>query len=176
MESSWPLVAQWVIAVEGGDETADGHPTKWGITIEALSKFRGAPCTPQDVFDLTPAQAVEIYQQNYWSTTGAPALPWPADFLLFDAEVNEGHAEGVKHLQNAAKVTADGLLGPETITAIQHALTVHRDAFIEDALSYRGKFYADLAAAKPDPDEKFLRGWLARCFRLQSTILQGKVT
>lgn len=175
MESSWPLAAQWIIAVEKGKETADGHPTNWGITIETLSAFRGHPCTPQDVFDLTPADAVEIYQQRYWSNTGCPALPWPADFLLFDAEVNEGHAEGVKHLQNAVGVSVDGVLGPETISMLQKVVMVGRDEFIENALSWRGKFYADLAASKPN-DEQFLRGWLARCFRLQSTILQGKVT
>ena len=175
MESSWPLVAQWIIAVEGSDESADGHPTKWGITIEALSKYRGVSCTPQDVHNLTPAEAVEIYQQNYWTNTGAPALPWPADFLLFDAEVNEGHAEAVKHLQNAALVTPDGVLGPNTIASIQQCVTAHRDGFIESALSYRAKFYADLAASKP-VDEQFLHGWLARLFRLQGTILLGKVS
>lgn len=176
MESSWPLAAQWIIAVEKGKETADGHPTNWGITIETLSAYRGHPCTPQDVFDLTPADAVEIYQQRYWENTGCPALPWPVDLLLFDSSVNEGHTEGVKHLQNAAHVSADGVLGPQTIAAIQKAILINKDEFIEDALSWRGKFYADLAAAKPDPDEQFIRGWLARCFRLQSTILQGKVT
>ena len=84
---------------------------------------------------------------------------------VFDLAVNVGHRQAVKLLQRAlracgATVADDGVLGPLTRQAVQVA---QPDLLVAALRSEAAGFYRALAQKKPE-NEKFLKGWLNRCY------------
>ena len=121
--------------VEGGfsDRAPDEDPggkTKFGITqtnwIKAVTK--GAVTSPYtDVKDIVPREAIDFYKNYYFSARASMhgALMYgclkerPALLLVFvDSAVLHGHNAAIKFFQNALRVEADGLVGPNTKKAI----------------------------------------------------------
>ena len=98
-----------------------GGPTKYGITLAALSAWRGKPCVAADVMNLGEDEALSIYRQNFWHPVAGDQLPGGVDLMTFDCSVNQGPGHAVRWLQGAAGVTADGVMGPMTLHAVQTA-------------------------------------------------------
>lgn len=99
---------------EGGyvnDGRDPGGETKFGISKRA---YPG-----EDIANLTQERAEYLYRRDYWGPAGCDAVPESLKFQLFDMAVNSGVKQAVKTLQTAAGVTADGILGPQTLMAIQ---------------------------------------------------------
>ena len=91
-----------------------GGKTKWGIT-EAVARAHGFEGNMED---LTLGTAMVIAQKSYWDAVKANELPEPIRYSVFDGAFNSGVAQSVKWLQRAAKVKADGHLGPQTMAAV----------------------------------------------------------
>ncbi len=126
-----------VLRREGGDKYTNipgdsGGPTKYGITLNTLSKWRKKPCTAADVEALTEAEARQIYTARYWYEPGfdrvAPISSEVADELM-DTGVNMGPARAVEFLQRLLTafnnrgafypdLKVDGVLGQNTIIAL----------------------------------------------------------
>lgn len=132
----------WLFASEGGyvDHPADpGGATNHGITHKVLARWRGKPVGKQDVRDLTLAEAGQIMKVNYWDVIQGDKLPAGLDYALFDYAVNSGPARAVKDLQRELGVKVDGLVGLETLAAIEgksvvkliEALCERRFAFVK---------------------------------------------
>jgi hypothetical protein len=105
---------------EGGytDDPQDpGGPTNFGITIADLKEWRGHDVTPDDVRTMTKVEAQEIYRSKYWNPMQCGDLPNGIDLELFDFGVNAGIRTAVKMLQLVIGVTADGSVGPVTLSA-----------------------------------------------------------
>lgn len=85
--------------------------TKWGISAAAYPAL--------DIRNLTEDDARTIYQQRYWTAVSADRLVPALALLVFDAAVNLGVSRAVLLLQSAADAEPDGLLGPETLAAVQ---------------------------------------------------------
>jgi lysozyme family protein len=118
--------AAFVLEREGwGTFTDDprdpGGPTRWGITLKALQARRGESCTAADVERLSEDAALWIYRDDYWDAVGGDDLPAGVDLIVFDAAVNQGAARAARFLQTAAGVEADGVVGPQTLAAVQAA-------------------------------------------------------
>lgn len=129
-----------------------GGTTKWGIDA------RSHPGV--DIDALTHDQAVAIYYADYWLKSHAEELPIGVGEVIFDIRVNGGN--GIRWLQEALThigipCSADGIWGPATKKAAQHAGT--------DALAVlckrREQYFRAIVDAHPGQD-KFLGGWLAR--------------
>lgn len=104
------------VGAEGGyvNNPADpGGETKFGISRAAYPTL--------DIADLTVADAEAIYARDYWSKISGDQLPPAIAVLAFDAAVNNGVARAAVWLQQAAGVTADGVIGPQTLAAIAKA-------------------------------------------------------
>lgn len=161
-----------VLKVEGGfsDHPADkGGPTNFGITLATLSAWRKAPCKPADIKNLTLKEATQIYEKNYWSAMNL-SLVKTTNFacMLFDQGVNRGTKTTIEKLQqllNAEFKTdllIDGKLGAKTAAAINGVSNKKLSlAFIRDCQM----FYVNLAERNPS-QRVFLKGWLARTWRL----------
>lgn len=103
-----------LIGHEGGyvDHPADpGGATNYGISARA---YPG-----EDIRGMTLARAQELYRRDYWGPAGCDAVPDPIKFDLFDMAVNAGVRAAVRCLQRACGETADGILGPRTLLAVQ---------------------------------------------------------
>ena len=157
----------FIFKAEGGysDTPGDpGGPTNFGITLATLKAYEGNPnLTAQDVKNLTPATAKEIYRSNYWNRMQCGALPAGLDLEVFDFGVNAGPGEAVKALQRIVGVTADGSIGPITLAAIGQLKP-------RDLISQYSE--ARLAYYKGLNNPEFEQGWTARVAQIQTAASQ----
>lgn len=103
-----------LIGHEGGyvDDPRDpGGETKFGITKRTYPNL--------NIKALTLAEAKAIYRRDYWARVQAELLPAGIRFDAFDMAVNSGVTAAIKLLQTTVCVEADGIIGPQTMTAIR---------------------------------------------------------
>lgn len=96
-----------------------GGATKYGITHRTLAAHRGvASATPAQVKALSKEEATEIYRRSYWQQSGGDLLPVGIDYMAFDYGVNSGPAQAIKSLQRVIGISADGIVGGQTVAAV----------------------------------------------------------
>lgn len=134
---------------EGGlvDHPDDpGGLTKYGISKRAYPTL--------DIANLTLEHAAQIYRHDYWGPAGCDAVPEALRMDLFDMAVNSGVRAAVRCLQRAAGETADGVLGPKTLQAIQ---TIPSSRLIARFNAERLEFMTSLPTWA-----SFSKGWARR--------------
>ncbi len=153
-----------VLEMEGGysDDPYDpGGPTNKGITLTEFAKWRHVTLTALSRARLIGAlkaiddeTVADIYRARYWQPASCALLPEPVAVMHFDAAVNHGVGGAVRLLQAALSVSADGSIGPETLSAArrQPARTI-----IERYAELRRARYRALPHFW-----RFGRGWLRR--------------
>ncbi|MGC2783997.1 MAG: glycosyl hydrolase 108 family protein [Roseiarcus sp.] len=155
----------YVFKAEGGYvNNADdkGGPTNFRITLATLENYEGKSLAADDVKNLTPEMAKEIYRTNYWNRMQCGSLPAGLDLEVFDFGVNAGPSPSVKALQGVVGVTQDGSIGPITLAAVG---TLSPRDVIARFTQTRLTFYQGLN--KPE----FLKGWEARVAVIQTEAL-----
>ena len=149
-----------------------GGPTKFGITLATLSRWRNRPVTADDVRALSESEARAIYLADY-----VTPWAWVTDddlrTLLVEWGVTSGFRRPCRALQAVVGAEVDGIAGPETQRLTRAALVKDPDAVYGDVLAARIRFYVDLALDDPplrvllsvNPTMQIhnLRGWLNRC-------------
>lgn len=169
----WDECIDFVLQEEGGfanNPVDRGGPTNFGITQSTLSGVRGRPVTVQDVRDLTRADAIRIYRQNYWQATSCGQLPPGVDLCVFDSAVLCGPDRAGRFLQTAAGLTGaaiDGVIGPKTLDAVRKDRPVE---LIEAIVAERERFQRGLVSGDPS-QEVFADGWTRRVERLRKAAL-----
>jgi len=165
-------VRAWVFGAEGGygnDADDRGGETRWGISKKQYPEIA--------IANLTRERAEDIYARDYWRAVRGDELPPAVALAVFDAAVLAGPSKAVRFLQLALDkvglddVQADGLMGPATLHGAKLAAAEGLAALLAECLSFRGLHLVDLAV-KDVTQRKFIRGWLARLFRLEATCLQ----
>ena len=114
-----------LIGHEGGYSTDKRDAGNWtggkvGVGTLKGTKFGLAANTyPNlDIKNITLAQAKEIYKKDWWDKLGGHGLHSAITFQLWDFAINAGKSRAIKELQQVAGVTADGIIGPKTIEAV----------------------------------------------------------
>jgi lysozyme family protein len=108
----------------------------------------------EDIANLTPERAKELYRRDFWGPAGCDAVPDALKFDLFDFAVNSGPCQAVKTLQRVVGETVDGVLGPRTLQAVQSMPPLRLAARFTGA---RQMFLTDLPAWRDQG-----RGWARR--------------
>lgn len=173
-------IAEEIIAREGGyvnDPDDPGGATKYGVTIGTMARLgldldRDGAVTPEDVKQLTRAQARQIFVDHYFHRPRISALPDPLQASVFDMYVNSG-ANAVKILQRllvdmGQQIDVDGGIGPQTIEAANIAFA-NAPHHLADAYGIaRRNYYYALADRRP-ASRKYARrrdggkgGWIVR--------------
>lgn len=138
---------------EGGftDNQADpGGATNMGI------EQRDLPLMP--IKTLTVAQARAYYSANYWKALYSQIMDQALASKLFDLGVLFGVGEAVKVLQQVLSITADGVFGPATLTAVNEAPAIMVLAEYKSAMLDRANEVVGM-----NPKEiVFLDGWERR--------------
>lgn len=145
------LAFAWILEVEGAqtDDPLDpGGLTRFGIAQNYNPDV--------DVAGLTVEKAKAIYRQRYWDAAKCGAFPYPLNFALFDAAVNQGVRSAVRQMQLALRVHPDGIVGPDTLDAASRAIPYE---LLDEFQSYRAVQYAD-------GNPRYRRGWFRRQFKL----------
>lgn len=138
-----------------------GGPTNMGVTQKTYNSFlRARGESARDVRDLTEDEAREIYR-GFWEDSGAPQLPWPLSAVVFDAAINSGPARAKKQLQRILGVKEDGVIGDETLNAVESRNIM---SVADRFLSERESFY------KQQGQPEFEKGWLARVAKMRKLI------
>jgi len=138
--------------------------TKFGISAAAYPDL--------DIASLTIEAARGLYKRDYWDRMCADRLLPPLALLAFDAAVNNGVSRATIWLQEAAKVTPDGMIGPATLSAVAAAMVRPEDqaGVCIEFLARRLAFMAGLPTW-----ERFGLGWARRLCGLlyQSLTMAG---
>lgn len=134
-----------------------GGCTMSGITIATYREFFGNK-TCADLKKLTDREWEYIFRKRYWN-------PWKADEILntsiallcVDMGFNSGTVNAIKRVQACLGLTADGIVGPKTLAALNApgALNVFQKIW-----NMRAKYY--LSLSEPKSQRGFFRGWLKR--------------
>ena len=146
--------------IEGGyvnDSDDSGGATNHGITI---ATFRGffPKATIQDLKDVSYSQYQAILRKLYWNR-------WKADLInnqsiaemLVDWTYNSGNY-GITIPQRILKVDVDGIVGNDTITAVNNA---NQEQLFTSLKSERKNFYDRIVHNNPT-QKKFYNGWMVR--------------
>lgn len=173
--SNFNAAFDYLMKDEGGfaDNPLDsGGPTKYGITMRTLSRWRGVECTAADVKALTVDETKAIYRKWYWDDLGLePVVDRKIATVLFDACVLFGPQTVGRRLQTALlglgfMLRVDGDVGPQTLAAVNRADPVGVVLSLRVQLT---SYVEDIIHAEPK-DVVFRNGWLARIGRYKDLV------
>jgi len=140
-----------ILEHEGGyvnNPSDPGGETKYGICKRVYPSL--------DIKNLTKEKAIAIYRRDYWRPYYSLINHQDTATKIFDMAVNMGHSQANKIVQRAVNVTADGIIGKQTIAAINKD-----NQAINKICAEQAKFYRQLSIDKPKL-AVFLNGWLKR--------------
>lgn len=150
----------FTLDAEGGlvDNPLDpGGLTNLGLTLADLRQAEGPRANDDDVRALTPDVARGLYRVLYWVPVNGVRLPPGVGLSVFDHAVDCGIRTSARILQRIVSVTADGWIGPQTLTATT-VFCYHGGGALLDLLHTRQR--EDYLAIG---DATFEKGWLNRC-------------
>lgn len=141
--------------VEGGyvnDPRDPGGETKYGISKRSYPKV--------NIAELTLEEATEITHRDFWLKMRCDEMPEAIAAVTLDCGFNQGPSIAGRLLQKALRnVTVDGVIGPQTIAAVNaHG---HPTELAISFIGWRLRRYAFTANANT-----YMRGWSIRVLRL----------
>ena len=170
------IAIKTVLEHEGGwtdDPNDAGGPTHYGITLPVLRAEgdagdidRDGDIDVEDIRQLTPQMAQQIYRAQWWERYGYGRIDSQAIATkIFDLAVNMGARQAHMIAQralaaNGMPVAVDGVLGPITRNALNAAPVVSLLAAIR---SEAAGVYRLILARHPDY-QTFEVGWLRRAY------------
>ena len=131
-----------------------GGRTNLGVTQRVWEDYVGHSVDEAAMRKLTKEMVAPLYRKQYWDAVHGDKLPCGADYLAFDFAVNAGAFRSIKTIQRALKITADGVIGPVTLKAIQDT---NAEDFINNFTDAKESFYRSLTNFPT-----FGKGWLNR--------------
>jgi lysozyme family protein len=170
-KADFDRAAAFVLDIEKGETTDTGGYTNYGISTKAHPD--------EDIANMTPERATEIYRRDYWAPLGLEELPHPVALAMLDVAVNTGPRAAVKCMQRAAnrlsggdRLKVDGWLGPITRGAVEAVLGSPGGALAlatQIAVARLEVHYRLAGFAKYRPN---IRGWAGRCALLCNQLAQ----
>jgi lysozyme family protein len=123
MQENFAEALKAVLLHEGGyvDHPKDpGGATNKGITHRTYTAWLHKQGKPnKNVKSITSGEVAAIYKEQYWDAIRGDDLPHGVDYAVFDFAVNSGPARAAKFLQAIVGVTQDGMIGLQTIKAVE---------------------------------------------------------
>jgi len=151
------LIAK-VLTREGGVAQVAGESwiTRWGQTPNWLKDFSLPMPT-------NAAEAADNYVKWLRLTRLDQVISDVPDVLadvVIDYAVHSGHVPAIQAMQDAVKVTADGVIGPKTIEAVR--IDSDRRRAAARIISQRMRFQGRLIARNPSKYSIYGSGWANR--------------
>lgn len=154
-------IANHIRKWEGGWSThpADSYAcTMSGITIATYQQYFGKDKTCKDLKKLTEKEWVYIFKQGFYHKAKIDQIEnWSLALLVCDIAFMSGPKTSIKKIQRVLGVSADGIIGPITLKALNDT---PEENFYE-IWNMRKKWYE--AIVQKSPEKKvFLHGWYNR--------------
>lgn len=172
------ILAPFILSWEGGfvNDPADrGGATNKGVTIASFKSWRKSKGLPEptveDLKKLTDEEAIAIMKEKYWDR-------WKADQIKDQSIANilvdwvwGSGVYGIKIPQKMLGVKQDGIVGPQTLAALN---AKDSKEFFLEIKAEREAYFNRIVKSRP-ANAKFLRGWLRRlsCIRYGRLIKNG---
>ena len=140
-----------------------GSSTMMGISLRFL-KMKGIDINNdgdiniKDIKELTVEKASELYYKHFWLPMNIDKIP--NDLLklhLFDMGVNAGTKTAIKILQDLLNVSIDGIIGNQTLEAIED----YDSNIVADFANKRKEYYIKIIKRNPELSV-FKKGWFNR--------------
>lgn len=129
-----------------------------GVTLETFRQFFGKDKTINDLKRMTEAQWRYIFKRGYWDKAGGDSIKnQSVAELIVDFCVNSGVGM-LKKIQSLLGTTADGIVGPKTIAAINSA---NQQLLFNAIMAERRCKYYEIVANNSSQKAN-LNGWLNR--------------
>lgn len=163
MKDNWEQCFAYLLREEGGFsnlKTDPGGMTNLGVTKRVWDAYTGGNATEAEMRSLTPAMVEPLYKKKYWDVIQGDLLPMGVDYTLFDYGVNSGPVRAIREAQKICMVTADGVLGPNTLAAIK---SVDALSLCDEINDNRLSFLQGLSTW-----QYFGKGWGARVARVKA--------
>ena len=157
MKENWEQCFALVLKHEGGfvDHPKDpGGMTNLGVTRTNWELYLNRDVTEAEMRALTPEIVKPFYKKNYWDRIKGDELPSGVDYAAYDLAVNSGTGRAAKYLQQIAGVTADGVIGPQSLKAIQKC---DAEDVVDEICNMRMDFLKNL-----NTFDTFGKGWTTR--------------
>lgn len=138
---------------EGGyaNNPADpGGETMWGVTKNVARQFGYTG----SMRDLPKATAQQIADKLYWQVVQGDKIDSAIAWQLVDAAYNHGNKNAVKFLQRAVGAVDDGVLGNQTLAAVN---AMDKNDVILKFNAERIEFFTNIKTFNV-----FGRGWMRR--------------
>jgi lysozyme family protein len=145
-----------------------GGKTNYGVTNVTFHEAQRQRIISKNIVsvkNITKKDAEKIFKQMYWDKIHGDDLPRDLSIAMFDMAINSGPKTAVTTLQKILKVTPDGVVGSETLLAIDN----YKGNLLDDYIKAREAKYGRIVAN--DPSQKvFIKGWLNRLKYLRKFI------
>jgi len=163
MKENWENCFAMVLKHEGGFVNHPKDPggmTNLGVTRANWERYLNRDVTEAEMRALTPETVKPFYKTQYWDKIKGDQLPSGVDYAAYDLAVNSGTGRAAKYLQEIAGVTADGMIGPKSLEAIQSCnATEVADAICDMRLDFLKKL---------STFETFGNGWTDRVVKVRA--------
>ncbi len=185
--ASFSLYQNDILEIEGGfvnDPYDHGGATNKGITFNTFTMFpvdytRDGIIDVRDLRLITDPWAQHIFKVNYWDKVKGDYINSQSFAeLMADHAINAGSSRAVKMLQYLLGIPIDGVMGNQTLTALNNRLATSGKQLFDQYKSLRENYYLYLAAdtltvpsfaallatmIRPDStQQRFIDGWLNR--------------
>lgn len=153
-----PFILKW----EGGyvnDPIDKGGATNKGITIGTYRHFYGKDKTIDDLKAMSEAQWEKIFMAGYWRPFKATNIKSQGIAnIVVDWAWASGTTSAIRNVQKVLGVTIDGIVGDETLTAINRA---DSKELFERIKTARIDFVEAIVKRTPS-QKRFIKGWINR--------------
>lgn len=123
MRDNLAQTTDWILVHEGGYVNHPDDPggaTNMGVIQRTYDGWRTRNGKPrQSVRNITKAEVVAIYKDQYWDKVWGDRLPSGLDYSLYDFAINSGPSRAIKFIQRLVGVKEDGVMGNVTFDAIR---------------------------------------------------------
>lgn len=167
MKDNFSIALKYVLEEEGGYVNHPRDPggmTNMGVTKAVYEAYIGKIVDEQTMKNLTVADVTPIYKKKYWDIMGCDDLPKGVDYAVMDLGVNSGPARAIKFLQEVAGSKPDGVLGPQTLAAVEKLMP---SMIIQALCDRRRDFVRSLRTY-----DTFGKGWERRINNVETRALK----
>lgn len=147
-EDNFQKSLAFVLAREGGlvnNPNDLGGLSKYGISLKNHPLM-----TRNEIINLTPQQAGDIYRKSYWQEASCDSYAWPLCLIVFDTAVNMGVGRAKEFMEKISKGNTNEMS--------------------KELIAMRIKYYNEIALNNPK-EKEFLAGWLNRVNLLKENIV-----